>query len=102
MKDTILYHLLTLLAARPALDVEVPNERPGSEAQVLEGILNTVYGVAGIIAVIAIIGAGFIYTTSGGSPENIKKAKNAIIYAVIGLIIVIMAFSITWFVSGRL
>jgi len=102
MKDIIMYHLLTF-AARPALDLEgVPNAQAGSEAKVLEGILNTVYAVAGITAVIVIIIAGFLYVTSHGSPESVKKAKNAIIYATIGLVIVMMAFSITWFVSNRL
>jgi heme/copper-type cytochrome/quinol oxidase subunit 2 len=102
MKGLALYYLYTLTVfGRPALDVDVPNKVAGSEAKVLEGILNTVYAVAGIVAVVAIIIAGFIYVTSQGSPENVKKAKNAIVYATVGLIIVMMAFSITWFVSNR-
>lgn len=98
MKDTILYYLLTIVG-RPALNVNV--ERIDEES-VLTGVLNTVYAVAGIVAVIAIIGAGFFYVTSQGGSEGVKKAKNTILYAVIGLVVVIMAFSITWFVSNRL
>ncbi|MDB5186547.1 MAG: hypothetical protein JWM07_19 [Candidatus Saccharibacteria bacterium] len=64
-------------------------------------ILNTVYLWAGIVCVIVIIIAGFIYVTSNGNAANIKKGKDAIMGAVIGLVVVIMAFTITQFVLGR-
>lgn len=66
----------------------------------LTNILNTVYTVAGIIGVIVIIIAGFLYTTSGGDASNVQKAKNAILYAVIGLIVIMLAFVITNYVIG--
>lgn len=101
MKGLALYYLLTFVA-RPTLDVDVPNKTAGSETKVLEGILNTVYAVAGVAAVIVIIVAGMMYATSHGSPESVKRAKNAILYASIGLVVIMMAFSITWFVSNRI
>jgi quinol-cytochrome oxidoreductase complex cytochrome b subunit len=68
---------------------------------VLSNTLNAVYLVAGIVAVIAIIIAGYTYTTSNGNAASITKAKDTILYSVIGLIVIIMAFAITWFVIGR-
>ncbi len=63
--------------------------------------LNLIYFAAGTVAVIIIIVAGFMYATSGGNAANITKAKNALMYAVIGLVVVALAFVITQFVIGR-
>lgn len=67
----------------------------------LASILGTVYTWAGIIAVIIIVIAGFMYVTSSGDASKVKRAKDAILYAVIGLVVVILAFVITQFVLGR-
>lgn len=64
-------------------------------------ILGIVYFVAGIIAVIVIIIAGFTYTTSGGDAGAVKKAKNMILYSVVGIVVIAMAFVITQFIAGR-
>lgn len=68
---------------------------------VLTGVLTTVYYVAGITAVIVIIVGGIMYATSQGDSGKVQQAKNMILYAVIGLIFVIMAFLITQFVITR-
>jgi hypothetical protein len=47
--------------------------------------------IIGIIAVIMIIFGGFKYITSGGDSGNVSGAKNTLIYAIIGLIIVALA-----------
>lgn len=57
--------------------------------------------VVGVIAVIMIIIAGLRYTASAGNPEAAKEAKNTILYAVIGLVIVAMAQIIVHFVLNR-
>lgn len=54
--------------------------------------------VVGIVAVIMIIVGGFKYITSGGSSEKIGSAKNTLIYAIIGLIIVALAQFIVHYV----
>lgn len=62
---------------------------------------NMVYFAAGIVCVIVIVAAGILYTTAGGDASKITKAKNALLYAVIGLVVVLMAFVITQFIIGR-
>lgn len=64
-------------------------------------VLNTVYVWAGIIAVLIIVIAGFLYVTADGDSSQIKRAKDAILGAAVGLIVIIMAFVITQFVVGR-
>ncbi len=65
----------------------------------LAGILAAAYSAAGVLCVIVIIIAGYIYAVSDNN--NVKTAKQAIIGAVIGLIVVMSAFVITQFVLGR-
>ena len=78
------------------------NNMPTASANdVLANVLGIVYTVGGITAVITIIIAGYMYTISGGNPAEVEKSKNAILYAVIGLIIIGFAFVITQFVIGR-
>lgn len=68
----------------------------------LDNIVNLVGFVAGIIAVIVVVVAGINYSLSAGDPQKTAKAKNTIIYAVIALVVISMAFAITKFVLGRI
>lgn len=61
-------------------------------------IINIVLYILEAIAVIVIIIAGFMYVVSNGDPSTVKKAKDTILYAVIGLIVAIMAYAIINFV----
>ena len=63
--------------------------------------LNLLYYVAGITAVIVIIIAGINYITSAGDSGKITRAKNMILYSVIGLGVIIAAFAITNFIIAR-
>lgn len=62
--------------------------------------LNLAYYIAGIIAVIVIIIAGINYTTSMGDSGRVTRAKNMIMYAVAGIVVLIVAYAITNFVVG--
>lgn len=77
--------------------VDIPT---GFKGDSLTPILNLVYTVAGLVAVIAIIIGGILYTTSDGDSGKLQKAKNAIVYSIVGLIFVILAAAITNFVLG--
>jgi hypothetical protein len=66
----------------------------------LNGLLSTVYWAGGVAAVIVIIVAGILYATSNGDAAKVQRAKNAILYAVIGLVVIVMAFMITRFIIG--
>lgn len=64
----------------------------------IAAILGMVYLVAGIVAVIAIIIGGVRYVVSAGDSNGIQSAKNTILYAVVGLVVIIAAAAITEFV----
>lgn len=61
-------------------------------------IVNTLLYVLAAVSVIVIIIAGIFYTTSGGDAALITKAKNTLLYAVIGLVVAIMAYAIVNYV----
>ncbi len=63
--------------------------------------LNLFSAIVGIIAVVMIIVGGIQYITSSGDSGNIQKAKNTIMYAVIGLVVVALAQIIVKFVLER-
>lgn len=64
----------------------------------VQTILNVIVGCIGIVAVAVIILGGVTYVTSQGDAAKLAKAKNTIIYGIVGLIIAILAFSIVNFI----
>lgn len=69
--------------------------------ELLTNGLNLTYFIAGTVAVIVIIFSGILYVSSSGDTGRVTKAKNLLTYSVVGLIIVLVAFTITNFVIGR-
>jgi len=61
-------------------------------------IVSFILYACGAVAVVMIIYSGLLYVTSGGNDETIKKAKNTILYSIIGLIVVLLAYAIVKFV----
>jgi hypothetical protein len=69
-----------------------------SLASLAKKIINVISIIVGIVAVIMIIYGGFRYITSGGDSGRVGNAKNTLIYAIIGLIIVALAQFLVHFV----
>ena len=68
----------------------------------LKRIVNILLFLVGTISVIVIIIGGIRYVTSGGDQAQITGAKNTILYAVIGVVVAVMAYAIVNFVLGSL
>ena len=106
MKD-ILAHLAASKVKMISTDpdaTEILIENPTGDEDTLvsnvTNILNFIIGALGILAVVVIILGGVQYMTSSGDAGKVKKAKDTILYGVIGLIIVALAFAIVNFVIG--
>lgn len=65
-------------------------------------IIKAFLGVLGMIFIILLIIAGFNWMTAAGEEEKIKKATATIRTAIIGLLIIVAAYSITYFVFDNL
>lgn len=63
-------------------------------------VLNAIFFAIGLISTGMIVYGGFKYATSAGDPSRITGARNTITYAIIGLIVSIMAFAIVNFVTS--
>lgn len=74
----------------------------GSVANIINTIINIFSIVVGAVSVIMIILGGLRYITSSGDSTNVTAAKNTILYAVVGLVIVIFAQTVVKFVVSRL
>jgi len=72
-----------------------------SISHVIKTIVNIVSIIVGAVAVLMIIVGGFRYVTSGGSAEGTKAARQTIVYAIIGLVVVALAQIIVHFVLNN-
>lgn len=72
------------------------------DASDIDSVITTVVEVlsviVGVLAVIMIIISGFKYVTSGGDAQKVASAKSTLIYAIIGIVIVVLAQVIVRFV----
>lgn len=69
---------------------------------ILHSVINLFSLVVGIVSVIMIIFGGLKYITSGGDSGNVGSAKNTILYAIIGIVIVALAQFIVRFVLTKI
>ncbi|HTE57399.1 MAG TPA: pilin [Verrucomicrobiae bacterium] len=76
-------------------------EEGGRVNGVIATVVNILSAVVGVVAVIMILIGGFRYVISGGDSSSTASAKNTIIYAIVGLIIVALAQIIVRFVLAR-
>ena len=74
---------------------------PDTVNRLIETIINIFSIVVGVTSVIMIIVGGFQYITSGGDSTKVTTAKNTILFAIIGLVIVALAQVIVNFVLSR-
>ena len=75
----------------------MPRDLVGPDG-VFTKISNTLLLIIGIISVVMLIYGGFRYIISGGDNKKVADAKNTILYAIIGLIISLLAYAIINFV----
>ncbi len=64
-------------------------------------ITNVLLFLIGAISVIMLIIGGIRYTVSGGDSAAVTGAKNTILYAIVGIVVALLAFAIVNFVLGQ-
>jgi len=71
-----------------ALGVELEEDLQDIEIEtVLENVTNYLFGILLVIAAIFIIIAGFYFVTAAGEPDKTKKARDFVLYALIGVLV---------------
>ena len=71
-------------------------------AQFVGRIIDVAIGLLGIIFLIEVVYAGFLYLTAGGETDKVEKAKDLLRQGVIGIILILLAFVISNFVIDAL
>ncbi len=72
-----------------------------NSAQVQQ-ILQIAFGVLGALSALFIVIAGLRFITAQGNPQETSKAKSTIVYALVGLLVAIIAEAIVAFTLGEL
>jgi type IV secretory pathway VirB2 component (pilin) len=81
----------------------LPSEETASDPRyVAANVIRYILGFLGIIAVIIVLYAGFKWMTSGGSEEKVGEAKKMLVAGVIGLVIILSAYTLASFVISQL
>ena len=65
-------------------------------------VINIMLFIIGLIAVVMLVIGGIRYATSGGSQEAVKGAKDTILYAIIGIVVAVMAYAVVGFVTQNI
>lgn len=78
-----------------------PTDAKSSFNEIIATVINIFSLVVGALSVVMIIIGGFRYVVSGGDSNGISGAKNTIIYAVVGLVVVLFSQVIVRFVISQ-
>lgn len=71
----------------------------GLPAKIVSEVLPIILVLGGFLAVVVIVISGIQFVLSGGNPEGAAAAKNRLIYAIVGFIIIILAFAVLQIVN---
>lgn len=82
---------LSFLLALPALAEELPNPlgpETDTPNEVIANIIQTVLGIVGGITLLIFVYGGFLFLTSAGNEQRVKLAKDTLMWATLGLIVI--------------
>jgi hypothetical protein len=94
--------LLHILATAPITTSQVPNLPTPSTNGVIHQVLGITFGIIGAFALLMLTVSGLRYVLSSGDPQKTARAKDGIIYALVGVAIAVTAESIIALVGQKL
>ena len=101
----VLFFGIIAVSAHYAMALEIPNPL-GSGAstipQLIDKIATWLLGIGSTIAVIIVIWAAFLFMTSGGNKERVTMARKTLLYAIIGLTVLLLATGVTSLIQNFL
>jgi len=74
-------------------------ESPWDITIIIQDTLNWIAGIVFVIALIMLIWSAILYLTAGGSEDRVKRAKNYLIYAIVGVAVALLAYSVVPFLT---
>jgi len=96
-------HCLTGGLANPPIRVEIKNPlKTANFAKIIENVLMWSLSIVGSLALLVLILGGVIYIGSTGDEQRVVTAKKIIVYALIGLILILVSYSVVVVLGGIL
>lgn len=90
---------MSLLQTFAQLDLS-PLPSTAANQDSLNTILTIVFSVAGAVALLVVVYGGVRFIASRGQPAEFAKARSIIVYGIVGLVVVLLAFAIVSFTIG--
>lgn len=92
----VLIGLASILPATTHAQVTLTNPLGETDVNVIIGrVIQGFLSVSGTIALLMFIYGGLIWLTSNGNPDNIKKGKKILVWAILGIVVIASAYVIT-------
>lgn len=82
------------------MDCMTPDNTNGDLTGMFKTIANVALFIIGAVSVLMLIYGGIRYTVSGGESSAVQAAKNTILYAIVGVVVALLAGAIINFVLG--
>jgi len=79
---------------RPLGNVSIP--------EIIGRVIRAMLGLAGVIALLMFIYSGVTWMIAQGNTEKVSKAKNTLVWSVLGLIIIFSSYAVVGLVIGLL
>jgi len=86
--------LLPILSATSVFAQEDNPKQIDELFGVLDNILKYIFPLAGLICVVFVIVGGYMWMSAAGDPSRVKAAQNTLTWAIIGLIVVLLAVAV--------
>lgn len=81
---------------------ELPSPVGGSLTEIIARVIKLILGLTGVLALIMFIIGGITWMTSAGNVEQVKRGKSTLVWAVLGLAIIFLAYSIVHFIIEKI
>lgn len=98
MKKSLIVLFLVGLLILPVISLgqSIPSTPTGSQSlgAILGVVMGLIWEIAFALAVIMFIAAGIMFSTSGGAPEKVSTARSTAMWAVAGVVVAVIAFSL--------
>lgn len=101
MKNKIIFTtiFISLLAHKALAGYPLPNPLGiNTVPKLAERVINGILGVVGAVALLYMVWGGVTWMTSGGNSERIKKGKDTVVWAILGLALIFSSYVIVEFV----
>ncbi len=89
---------LNASGGKAGFDVKTPDQLP----IVIDTVIKTALGVVGIVFLVLMVYAGYIWMIARGDEAKVEKSKDTIVNCIIGIVIVVGAYAITSYLVGAL